>query len=1659
MDGDKLHRSGVDEVIALYEQDRYLDAYKLATRQGPLTALRGPEWRVIAGRIASRFSAHRLMGILHTLAYREHPHDPQVICFYAWVILARRGQARLWEYLHEHGDLPQANQDTRFSWLTIRATLWTLLRDFDSAERDLTLAGDLCPNDPWLWVCRSELSQTEDRYDEALDFARQALRIRPSYGAAIHRCASLLSLRNKLDEAIDLLNQAGDLTQNPTMLLHLSHVHQQREDHAAALLALDRFEVLTPLKSSDMVRWLAYQRAHLCYLGGDIDKSILLSRQARSRYHTQLANRMESNRQMGKRVVLHVPFVRQHYKTCAPATLAAISGYWSRSAEHLSIAEKICYDGTPAHYERQWACDNGFIAWEFTLTWDSTVALIDRGIPFTLTTPEATFSHLQAVVGYDSCRRTLVIRDPSNPIHGEFDEELALRRFRSSGPRAMLLVPTDRAELLEGLDLPDRLLWDQVHQVRGFLEKHRRAEAAGVIVEIQGRYPSRHYLVLMARLLLAYYDSDTNQILAIANEQLDEFANSPQALQNKLSCLRRLGRNEELADLLREVCRNPETDPVFRQYLAQELLRDARRHAETARLLRWVLRRNRSDAQAYYTYANYYWDAQEREKSIAFYRMAACMDNADEQLVRSLFIASRSRRQHEEILEFLENRFHRLGEKSSYPARTLFQCLEDVGRLHDGLKVLEKAMQLRPDDYDLKIFVAQVFMRCGRGETAQQLLEQSRDRISPMIWLRAAATFARFDNRPADALAFARQSLEIDPLVLDMHSEVAARLAQLQGSQIAINHLRTYTERFPHNYPLRQLLVEWQISNYAPSWEQDIRRLVEFHPEDAWAHRQLAENLRLQRKYPEAMEHIERARQLDPAGVGLFNILGEIHFGLGNLEAASQAWREGLKISADNDYAISRLMHIHPDSSSRRELLNYFQQQLESQVTFGDGLLNYVHHAHQVIAPEEVLAHLSNAHKNRPDLWQSWIALARHHLSMNQHDLSRQLALEATRRFPLIPEIWLDLARIYAAVEDKEAELSAVATAYQINPRASHIVRAYAKLLFNRGEKDQARQLLEQAIVRDPHDALIRGLLAKLQWDSGDREQGFASIQKATAIDPGYGWAWEFLQNCAIELKRTEVPLRLARQLVADRPGEAYSWHLLAQFLEKGDPKEAIESAQRAIELDAHFVDAYDLLAYLLAITGRYEEAVAACKPAAFGDRVPFNLTGRAAWVEYQRGNQAAALEQMEAVLKGEPHYLWGYHQMLSWLENTPDLARYLATAKKMTEADPESSIAWGNLASARLKEKRTDEAVADLQKALHLDPGYQYAARNLMDIYLSKSDIEQAKKIHQHMQQYQPGPAVGYYGVRLAFCQREPAAAAAWMESVCLDPVADANILDEIRMVYERNYQSSGYWRLMRKVLRDPRCNLVVHGCLVTYLCRKNGYFKAYYHMLRMRKNPAACDSALTALLFQVGEIRSYPWLWYLTTFHRKRIRANTHAWALAGFAWLNRSFNRTASKWLSSYHQKPNLEPWMLYNGVLAAGNCHRDDQAYDFALKALTLPPDAEMARFHARIALYAVLRNDLAVAKEHIIPAQNAKKPEAEFCYILANALIMMQEAAPEKRQEVLAKVRPVVLNKAASLPAAYWDRAIKHLYKRVGKRLDQLSGKRNIWGRYKITRPK
>ena len=379
--------------------------------------------------------------MLHLWAWRDDPADPEACYYRARTTLGRRGPLATWQFLRRVGPLEAAMDEVRADWLATHAPALGGLRDFDAAEGYLTEAERIAPGRAWLRVERASLCELKDLYDDALAAAREALVLWPWYRPAVQATAHYLQLLDREAEAVDFLVEASGRVGNGLIMAQLANLQLEIGRHADAMCSLDRFADLSPLIDDPTRRWLVGRRSEAAYRLGDLAAAASFARESGEPFFLALANRLEDPGADSRRVRLAVGFVRQHHQNCVPATLSALARFWGREADQLEVAGEICYDGTPDHRERSWAEANGWSAREFTVTWDAAVALSDRGIPFTLTTVETQSAHLQAVIGYDARRRTLLIRDPTLPHEGEALAGSFLERYRSVGPRGWRWYP------------------------------------------------------------------------------------------------------------------------------------------------------------------------------------------------------------------------------------------------------------------------------------------------------------------------------------------------------------------------------------------------------------------------------------------------------------------------------------------------------------------------------------------------------------------------------------------------------------------------------------------------------------------------------------------------------------------------------------------------------------------------------------------------------------------------------------------------------------------------------------------------------------------------------------------------------------------------------------------------------------------------------------------------------------------------------------------------------------------------------------------------------------------------------------------------------------------------------------------------------------------
>src|SRR5262249_45040022 len=179
---------------------------------------------------------------------------------------------------------------------------------------------------------------------------------------------------------------------------------------------------------------------------------------------------------------------------------------------------------------------------------------------------------------------------------------------------------------------------------------------------------------------------------------------------------------------------------------------------------------------------------------------------------------------------------------------------------------------------------------------------------------------------------------------------------------------------------------------------------------------------------------MELASQLEPGSAVEAHIRGDVLAKAGHKHAAREAYREAIRRSADDEFAIASLIDSCESRADRVETLRFIESELTRQVIFGDGLLAFGERARGTLEPEQLIAVLRQALEVRPDLWHAWSALIRELSNRGELAEALELAERAVAMFPLLPRMWLDLATVRRARSERALEIEAIARALRINP-------------------------------------------------------------------------------------------------------------------------------------------------------------------------------------------------------------------------------------------------------------------------------------------------------------------------------------------------------------------------------------------------------------------------------------------------------------------------------------------------------------------------------------------------------------------------------------------------------------------------------------------------
>jgi tetratricopeptide (TPR) repeat protein len=1528
VDGDVLAR-----VQSLYDEGRYLDAHVVASTAGPLQAWSGVEALVLGARLAGNIGAERVARLLILRAQREHPDHPRVALHYAYVLREHRGPMASWSHALSFERREDLSNELRADLIGLRATIAAIYRDFETAESLLDRAFALHPGSRWLLVEKAEVLELGERREEALAALDQALSRHAWYRPAIQYRARLLHILGRGEEAIAFLTQALEVIQSANIAHQLMQLKWDVDDEAGMLELLQRLDSLSPLKTLAHREWLDARTADALCLRRDFAGAATHARRVGDEYYPELASRLERATGSEKRVRLPFEFIPQGHNTCGPATLAAIARYWDVPATQEAIVDAISYGGTYDHSERHWCETNGFAAREFKVTWDSLRRLLDERVPFAMATVEVGSAHMQAVIGYDELRETLFIQDPTEPHYREVPAQEFLNKYALTGPRGMVLVPIERRAWLESLALPEAELFDLYYRVQFSLGAHRRDEAVAALDRLNEKEPGGR-LALLARNALASFDGNTPERSRVLDELLRLLPDDQRLLAWRLEILQETGRREERLSLLRRAVHLEEAHPLFVKELAGELGRDIR-HDREVRRLQWKAHRMLPrDSSVLVDIADWELRHGRNPDLLHLYRFSSAVSDRHEGLARRWFDVACAFGRSAEAIAWLRHRFDAFGGKSGAPAVTLSDCLDRMDRTEDAFEVLREAIARRPDDGHLLVHTTRLEVRYGRVAQAETHLEAARGHCSPRMWFRAQAELeARRGNR-RKALSAWQTVLEHEPLALDARQEIAQQLACLEGEEAARACLDEACARFPHHYGLAQLRLRILRERGWDGAEPAARKLVEMHPEDPWALRELAIILKEAGRPAEALAFSQSALVIAPDQSSSHGIHGSMLSALGREVEAAEKFRAAIACDVNNGWACEALLHLLSSTEEKRTALEFIGGEMRKQVLNGNGLHAYHRCAYPVLEPQELARSLREIWDLGPDLWETWSVLAAQELDLGNAAEAERLASEAVKRFPLLPGAWRDLSTLYRHVGQTEEALRAIRRALELNPDWAVAWQEQAQLLEESGRAPESIELLRAAVQRLPLGSELRLTLATMLWRANEREQAWEITAQVVESEPGWNSAWQRLREWSPLLHRGDDLVAVARRVTQDRPGEARSWMILAHVLPLAEIEEELTAYDQAISCNPRLTEAYDLKAAALARIGRFDAARTVLEQGPWKGDLPMTVQGRLAWLRAERGEKKEAIAAMSLILEKNKDYYWGWERVSEWAAEAEDNDARRRSVKELIRLAPRDAGPYCHGASLEFELKNDAEALALLKRALQLEPDHGWAARRLMEYYWEKTDATGLDTVPGLVLQ---GGYTGWVGTTsriLAAALREDVPTVTGLLPGLITPADEIGALAK-RIDTVLTERSPGLRDAYRKTLDAAVESGTVGASFAAIWVREQLKNRRWDCWKRfgdwIERLGERSIGAIAEFLDGIGEAaQASPAVPELIAAHGPWLRAHTLLWGKTGYALASSGLYADGADWLRGGESRPDAEGWMLANLVICLRGLGRRPEA---------------------------------------------------------------------------------------------------------------------------------
>ncbi|MGK5022374.1 tetratricopeptide repeat protein [Janthinobacterium sp. LB2P10] len=386
-----------------------------------------------------------------------------------------------------------------------------------------------------------------------------------------------------------------------------------------------------------------------------------------------------------------------------------------------------------------------------------------------------------------------------------------------------------------------------------------------------------------------------------------------------------------------------------------------------------------------------------------------------------------------------------------------------------------------------------------------------------------------------------------------------------------------------------------------------------------------------------------------------------------------------------------------------------------------------------------------------------------------------------------------NLGLLAGQVGQFKAGLPYLHKALSVNPDEGQFWLSYADGLLKAGEREQALEIVNEAITRGLDNEQSQTLRKRIEaaiaatptaqetqhvielYQAGHHAELEAASRALTQRYPASDFAWSVLGTALQQQGKDALQAWQRTVELAPHDAEAYG-NLGIACQARGMHEEAVASYTRALQRNPDFVEAYCNLAVTLQSLGQLEQAEQAYRRALAlrpdYAKAHFNLgnTLKAmqrnddaiasykatlallpgdAEVYLNLGNAQQDLKQWQdaivsyrAVLQLAPHTSAVHANLASALHEAGDFEGAEASYRRAIEATPGEAVLYNNLARALQSQGHVSDAIAAYEQAIAIDGNFVQALSNLGLLQCQEKNYASAIALCQRAQLLQPGDA-----------------------------------------------------------------------------------------------------------------------------------------------------------------------------------------------------------------------------------------------------------------------------------------------------------------------------